>query len=93
MTRFHRIIAESFHPSPLEASGVLTRAEIPGEEMLSGHDGANGWGGLFTQGLEIIQMTGDHLTMVTDERNAAALGLQINAVLERYGDKLNAKVR
>ena len=93
MMRFRRIVAESFHPSPLEASGVLMRAEISGEEMLSGHDRANGWGGLFTQGLEIIQMTGDHLTMVTDERNAAALGLQINAVLERYDDKLNAKVR
>jgi thioesterase domain-containing protein len=46
----------------------------------------NGWGGRFTRGLEIVHAKGDHLSLVKDERNAAALARQINAVLDRYSD-------
>jgi amino acid adenylation domain-containing protein len=84
LNRFLRIAAKSFHPTPLDASGVLIRAEFPGDEMLPGFDFSNGWDGLFAWGLEIVQARGDHTSMVDDE-NAAALGRQINEVLDRDG--------
>jgi thioesterase domain-containing protein len=84
INRFSRFASKTFHPRPLDASGVLIRAESWGDEMLPGHDLTNGWRDLFVRGLEIVQARGDHLSMVSDE-NAAALGRQINTVLDRYG--------
>ena len=83
MNWFSRIAAKSFQPRPLDASGVLIRAEYPTDEVLPGYDLTNGWGGLFARGLEIVQAKGGHVSMVSDE-NAAALGRQINAALDRY---------
>ena len=84
INRFSRFASKTFHPRPLDASGVLIRAESSGDETLPGHDLTNGWRDLFVRGLEIVQARGDHLSMVSDE-NAAALGRQINTVLDRYG--------
>ena len=83
MVRFRRVTAESFHPLPLKVPGVLLRAEFPDEEMFPGLDRSNGWGGLFTKGLEVVQMAGGHVTMVSDE-HAAAFTRRINEVLDRY---------
>jgi hypothetical protein len=76
------IIGKSFHPRPLDASGVLIRAKFPGVEKLPGHDFTNGWGNLFARGLDIIQAKGDHFSMVNNE-NIAALARQINALIDR----------
>jgi amino acid adenylation domain-containing protein len=86
MQLFLRILLMSFNPRPLDAAAVLFRATRPGDEMLPGDNRDNGWGGRFVQGLEIIQTRGDHWSLVRDERNTAALALQINAVLDRYSD-------
>jgi len=56
------------------------------EDLLPLQDHTNGWGGLFKQGLEVIQMEGDHISIIGDEQNAIAVGRQINAVLDRYVD-------
>jgi thioesterase domain-containing protein len=80
---FASITGKSFHPRPLDASGVLIRAQFPGEEMLPGYDFTNGWRDLFTRGLKIVDAAGDHVTMVSDE-NVAALAQQINTVLDPY---------
>src|SRR6185312_8435472 len=55
MIRFSRITGESFHPRSLETSGVLLRAHVVDEDLLPLQDHTNGWGGLFKQGLEVIQ--------------------------------------
>jgi thioesterase domain-containing protein len=81
MRRLSRIAGESCHPRPLDAPGVLVRAKFPGEDWLPGHDFKSGWGELFTQGLEVVQARGEHVSMVADE-NAASLRRQINAVLD-----------
>ena len=81
--RYSRFASKTFHPRPLDASGVLIRAESSDEEMLPGTDLTNGWGKLFARGLEIVQARGDHVSMVSDE-NAAAFGRQVNTVLDRY---------
>jgi len=83
MKRLFRILVKSSQPRPLDASGVLFRAKVAFEKMLPEPDLTNGWGDLFTQGLEIVQTTGDHWSLVRDEQNTAVLARQINAVLDR----------
>ena len=53
--RLAYMAGKAWRPRPLDASGVLFRAKVPGEEMLPGYDFANGWGELFDRGLEIVQ--------------------------------------
>jgi amino acid adenylation domain-containing protein len=87
-----RMVGRSYRPTPLDAPGVLIRARFPGEEHLPGYDFTNGWGDLFEQGLEIIEATGDHVTMV-DEENLKGLADLINAKLERYSQAEAAAAR
>ena len=83
--RLYRILGKSFHPRPLDASGLLFRATFPGEKTLPGHDFTNGWRNLFARGLNVVHATGDHMSIVHDEQHLAALAREINAVLDRYG--------
>jgi hypothetical protein len=73
----------------LDAAGVFIRADNS-ENTLPGSDPAGGWGGLFTRGLDIVQTTGDHHSMVTEE-NAASLAWQMNLILDRYEATQNAQ--
>ena len=82
--RLYRVLQKSFHPRPLDASGLLFRAG-PSENMLPGHDFTNGWRNLFARGLNVVRATGDHVSIVHDEQHLAALAREINAVLDRYG--------
>jgi hypothetical protein len=66
--RLYRILQKSFHPRPLDASGLLFRATSPGENTLPGHDFTNGWGNLFARGLNVVHMRGDHTSIVRDEQ-------------------------
>jgi amino acid adenylation domain-containing protein len=76
-------IRRSLDPHPLDASGVLIRADFPDEEILPGHDFSNGWSGAFLRGLEILEMTGDHVDLVRDEKKVAEMARHINAILDR----------
>ena len=71
-----------FNPPPLDAAAVLFRVRRPGDEMLPRDGFDNGWGGRFARGLEIIEVRGDHWSLVKDERDCAALARQINVVLD-----------
>jgi thioesterase domain-containing protein len=82
--RFSRIAAKSWHPRPIDTSAVLFRAKIPGEEMLPGHDLTNGWGDLFSRGLEVVQSPGDHVSMLMGDAHLTTVARQIKAVLDRY---------
>jgi thioesterase domain-containing protein len=85
--RLYRILGKSFHPRPLDASGLLFRATFRGEKSLPGHDFTNGWGDLFTRGLNVVQTSGDHISIVHDEQHLAALALEISAVLDRQRER------
>jgi thioesterase domain-containing protein len=82
INRLIRITGKSWHPGPVDAPGVLFRAKFSGDEALPGYDFTNGWRNLFVRGLKVIESTGDHVSMVSDE-NAATLVQQINEALER----------
>jgi thioesterase domain-containing protein len=77
-------LRQPFNPRSLDAASVLFRARRPGDEVLPRGGFDNGWSGRFARGLEIIEVKGDHMSLVRDERNVAALALQINSVLDRY---------
>jgi thioesterase domain-containing protein len=79
--RLHRVLQKSFHPRPLDASGLLFRAG-PGENSLPGHDFTNGWRNLFARGLTVVHTKGDHASIVHDEQDLAALAQGINAALD-----------
>jgi thioesterase domain-containing protein len=75
-------IGRSWRPEPLDAACVLIRADNLAD-MLPGNDPAGGWDGLFARGFEIVQVTGDHHSMMTDA-HAPALAQQLNFILHRY---------
>jgi thioesterase domain-containing protein len=83
MERLYRVLQKSFHPRALDASGLLFRAG-PGENTLRGHDFTNGWRNLFARGLTVVHTKGDHVSIVHDERDLAALAQGINAALDQY---------
>jgi surfactin family lipopeptide synthetase A len=87
LVQFSRIVGASFHPRPLETSGVLLRAQMVDQDLLPYHDRTNGWGDCFKQGLQVFEMKGDHESIIGDQRNAIGVGRQINAVLDRYADE------
>jgi thioesterase domain-containing protein len=67
----------------LDSYGVLFRVD-PDEEYLGAYDESFGWVGLFTKGLEIISVTGDHHTMLWGESHRLTLAREMNEVLSRY---------
>jgi amino acid adenylation domain-containing protein len=75
-------IGRLWHPQKLDAACVLIRADNT-DDMLPGSDPNGGWDGLFGRGLEIVQTTGDHHSMMTDAY-APALAQQMNLILHRY---------
>ena len=81
--RFVRIAGRAWRPRPLDARGTLFRSSAPHVELLPGYDFSKGWRALFGRGLEIVQASGDHGSMVHDE-NIVGLARQINSVLNRY---------
>ncbi len=83
MTRLFFRLRSSFNPPPLDAPALLFRTRRPGDNLLAQDALDNGLGGRFTQGLEVFKASGDHWSLVRDERNAAALARQIDSVLNR----------
>ena len=82
-----RLVGETFMPLPLDLRGILFRADFPGEEFLPGHDIGGGWGKLFSGGLEIVQGTGNYVTMLL-EPNIVALGQHLDDALDCERDRL-----
>ena len=78
-----RIAGTTYKPQPIDACGVLFRAKLPDEEILPEVDVTNGWGKLFSRGLEVIQARGDHWSIVSNKQNLAELASQIDALLNR----------
>ncbi len=76
-------LRSSFNPPPLDAPAVLFRTRHPGDNLLARGALDNGLGSCFTQGLEVFEASGDHWSLVREERNAEALARQIDSVLNR----------
>ena len=66
----------------LDCRGVLFRADSEEERPVRALDVSLGWDNLFDRGLEIIQTTGDHRTMMK-KPHSLALAREIGKVLDR----------
>jgi thioesterase domain-containing protein len=81
--RVYSNAVKSYRLQCLDSRGVLFRAEPKEERPARALDGSLGWNGLFGSGLEIIQMTGDHLTM-TQQPHSLRLAREMSNVLNRF---------
>jgi thioesterase domain-containing protein len=83
--RVYRRIGDSYRPRRLDSRGVLFRTDqINGDAVLRDDD-SQGWQNLFSRGLEIIPMVGDHLSMIREHH--PTLAREITEVLTRHWAK------
>jgi thioesterase domain-containing protein len=88
LERVYSKIADSYHPRCLDTRGVLFRTEpIDGNAVMRGFDDSQGWQNLFSRGLEVIPMAGDHLSMIREHH--PKLALEMNEVLKRHRSELD----
>ena len=73
--RLYRNARELYDVHPLNCRGILFRSNV---ERI---DGSLGWKGLFTRGLEIIPLTGDHHAILQDKQHRATLARKMSEIL------------
>ena len=67
LDRLYSKIDKTYHLRSLDSRGVLLRTtEIEGRQVIAPDD-TLGWGNLFTQGLEIIPIAGDHYSIFGEQ--------------------------
>jgi amino acid adenylation domain-containing protein len=86
-------ITKTFNPRPLDARGMLIRARRVGEEALASQHLANGWGDLFAQGLDVIQVSGNHLSLVRDPANRLEVARAMTSALDRHRAAISSRSR
>jgi thioesterase domain-containing protein len=72
----------------LDCRGVLFRADRSEDCPSSAVDKSLGWAALFGKGLEIVQVTGDHFTMMREPPHDQTLAREMSAALHRHCAKL-----
>jgi thioesterase domain-containing protein len=74
----------SYELHPLDCRGAVFRADraedCPGGDV----DDSLGWGGLFGKGLQIVQVTGNHITMMRQPPHDHGLACDISELLDRF---------
>ncbi len=82
-TRLQKMLQKSYHPRPLNSRGTLFRADSQDERAaVHGIDESLGWKNLFARGLEIIPITGDHLSIIRE--HDSVLARELGQVMERH---------
>src|SRR5207302_4570607 len=81
LDRVYRRIGESYRPPRLDSRGVLFRTDQINGNAILRDDDSLGWNDLFTRGLEIVPMIGDHLSMIRSHHST--LAREMNEVLKR----------
>ena len=74
----------SYRLRSLDCPGVLFRADRTEDCPSAKVDHSLGWADLFGKGLEIIQMTGDHYTMMREHPHDQNLARQMSDALDRH---------
>jgi thioesterase domain-containing protein/aryl carrier-like protein len=88
--RVYKRIGDSYRPRRLDSRGALFRTDqINGKAVLRDDD-SQGWNRLFTRGLAIIPMIGDHLSMIRSHHST--LAREITEVLKRHWSKHDNQV-
>jgi thioesterase domain-containing protein len=74
----------SYRLRRLNCRGVLFRADRAEDCPSANVDDSLGWADLFGKGLEIIQVTGDHYTMMREHPHDQNLAREMSAALDRH---------
>jgi thioesterase domain-containing protein len=74
----------SYRLRRLDCRGVLFRADRSEDCPAANVDYSLGWADLFSKGLEIIQVTGDHFTMMRERPHDQNLAREMSAALDRH---------
>lgn len=77
----------SYRLRRLDCRGVVFRADRAEDCPSPNVDHSLGWNGLFGQGLEIIQVAGDHLTMMREHPHDLGLAQEMSDAVERNCEK------
>jgi thioesterase domain-containing protein len=77
----------SYRVRRLDCRGVLFRADRTEDCPSSNVDYSLGWADLFGKGLEIIQVTGDHFTMMREHPHDQNLAREMSDALDRHCTK------
>jgi hypothetical protein len=76
--RIARSVRRYYRSRPLEARGVLVRAQEGPIARQNIRDATHGWGGLFKHGLEIVDISSDHNSLMTD-----SIALELSQVIQK----------
>jgi len=74
----------SYRLRRLDCRGVLFRADRSEDCPSANVDYSLGWAELFGKGLDIIQVTGDHYTMMREHPHDQNLAREMSAALDRH---------
>ena len=84
--------AKSYRLRRLDCRGVLFRTDRKDEEPARALDGTLGWDNLFSKGLEIIQIPGDHITMMLRDTHNQTVALEMKKLLNQFFKKSPKKL-
>jgi amino acid adenylation domain-containing protein len=83
LDRLYVTIGKPYPLRRLDSRGILFRTDpMDGDTAVRAFDDSLGWNNLFTRGLQVVPMAGDHLSMIRDHN--ATLAREINEVLKRH---------
>jgi thioesterase domain-containing protein len=85
--RLYANAARSYRLRCLDARGVLFRAEPRDDRVARALGDSLGWDNLFSRGLEIIEISGDHVTMMRRAPHILTLARGISELLDRLCTK------
>jgi thioesterase domain-containing protein len=84
LNRVYTEVAKPYRLRSLNSNGILFVAQPEDERRIAALYPSLGWENLFTKGLEIIPVPGDHVTMIRQRSNSLFLGQKLREVLKQY---------
>jgi len=81
LERLYSKVDKTYYPSSLDSGGVLFRTYENGGQAVRALDDMLGWKDLFTRGLEIIPLAGDHFSIFPDQ--IPTIAREVNRVLRQ----------
>lgn len=84
LDQIHGGTLQAYAPGRISAPGLLVLAEAltESERPYREYDPELGWGSSFAGGLKIFQARGNHLSMIEDDGNMAAIAREVNVLLK-----------
>lgn len=90
MDRLYSEIDKTYRPCSLDSRGVLLRtAEIEGRQIVAADD-TLGWGSLFTQGVEIVPIAGNHYSIFGEQ--IPTIAREMDRILKQHSPGRNSGV-